>query len=260
MSEVDRIVKTCDRSLTVFLGGAGMDGSYNEEFMKVFREAGICNPVYGNFSGMGWTDGGVAGVREVDMAGDAASVIVFNEATISRWHYVFDGSGWWYNDTRREDQWVRLNGSPPHMRMAVGGNYSLSAAGISTPVPRDEDRFNIVGYSWGAVVACLMARYYALNNHEIDYLGLVGAPVNKSLIDFISNMPQIKKVDIVNLTDRGDPLYAGMSDSEILAAIPELLYQFVTGSGHFYYSGTNTSESILRKRQLVSRLMSGGLL
>lgn len=34
--------------LTVFLGGAGMNGRYQEDFTTSLRQAGIANPVYGN--------------------------------------------------------------------------------------------------------------------------------------------------------------------------------------------------------------------
>lgn len=149
--DVDTVIQMCQTSLTVFLGGAGMAGGYNDEFIQVFREAGICNPVYGNFSGPGWTDNGLFGVEKtkpVDMLGDAASVIFFNQSALNRWHYFYDGAHWWYNPTRREDQWVRLDTSPAHMRIAKEGNYSLAKIGVSNPVPEKRDQFNLIGYSW----------------------------------------------------------------------------------------------------------------
>lgn len=41
-----------DRGLTVFLGGAGMVGAYNEDMVAAFKEAGTLNPVYGNYSSL----------------------------------------------------------------------------------------------------------------------------------------------------------------------------------------------------------------
>ena len=34
--------------LTVFLGGSGMNGSYQEDMITSLRKAGISNPAYGN--------------------------------------------------------------------------------------------------------------------------------------------------------------------------------------------------------------------
>lgn len=50
--EVGNIISECGQSLTAFLGGAGMRGGYNDEFMVLLSEAGICNPRWGNYAGL----------------------------------------------------------------------------------------------------------------------------------------------------------------------------------------------------------------
>lgn len=37
--------------LTVFLGGAGMNGAYQVDMVESLRLVGIKNPVFGNYSG-----------------------------------------------------------------------------------------------------------------------------------------------------------------------------------------------------------------
>ncbi|WP_039017363.1 hypothetical protein [Halocynthiibacter namhaensis] len=256
-TEIGSIIKSCDQSLTVFLGGAGMAGGYNEEFMTVFREAGICNPVYGNYSGFGWTDTG----GNVDMGGDAAAVILFNDMNILREIYHWDGERWLYKMGPNEEHWAPLEEHPQLMRIAQNGNYSLPEIGVSDPIPRKQDTFNFVGYSWGGVIACLSARLHALAGHEVDTLALIGAPVNPSLLNWVREMPNIKNVIVKNLTEFGDPIYAGMSDASLMGCVPELATSMATKppGGHFYYSGSNTAESIQRKRNLVQILVSQGL-
>lgn len=255
----------CGNSLTVILGGAGMAGGYNAEFMQVFREAGICNPVVGNYSGTHsfgtpLFDGGGTG----DMLSDAASVIFYNDMNIPRSAYVFDGEDWLYKAGQDRSLWVPLEQSPSLLRIARNGNYSLARIGVAELVPSNEDQFNIVGYSWGAVIACLVARYYALAEVEIDNLVLIGAPVNGDLYEWIRTMPQIKNIIVENLGRFGDPIYLGMSDGELIAAVPELAGTMNADPtapqvGHFYYSGSGTTDTLNRKRSLVTSLVSRGL-
>ena len=264
MSEGDagNVVSPCGRSLTVFLGGAGMNGGYNEEFMTVFREANICNPHYGDYSGVGWADdiGGGAG----DMGGDAASVVFYNDMSILRDIYHWDGERYLYKMGPNSENWIPLEEEPRLMRIAQNGNYSLPALGVSDPIPRQEDRFNFVGYSWGAVIACLSARYHALAGHEIDTLAIIGAPIERSLLDWVKSMPNIKNVIVKNLTAQGDPIFAGMTDTQLIASVPELVRTMesdptVPQNGHFFYSGSGTARSMQRKRALTAELMGQGL-
>ncbi|MGL5010948.1 MAG: hypothetical protein ACRC6I_13790, partial [Paracoccaceae bacterium] len=141
-------------------------------------------------------------------------------------------------------------------------DYSLASANIGSAAPRNEDTFNIIGYSWGAIVAARMALFYDSVGIEVDFLGLVGAPVNTSLLSAVRGKSLIKKVSVQNLTDQGDPIYAGMSDAAIVASAPKLIGQMLQGGeghGHFYYSGSGTATSRQRKRALIVKLIADGL-
>jgi pimeloyl-ACP methyl ester carboxylesterase len=264
VGEVGDTTQLCGTSLTVFLGGAGMSGSYPAEFVSVLQEAGICNPVAGNFPGM-W---GVADEKVIlDMLADAVSV-------------PFANSPWSDDPGRREEvvppsvnEWMNmeleglLGLSDTRDRLEArrhrqGADYNLASANISRAAPRNEDTFNIIGYSWGAVVAARMALFYASAGVEVDFLGLVGAPVNTSLLSAVRRVSLIKKVSVQNLSAQWDPIYAGMTDAEIIAASPLLIAQMVwssEGSGHFYYSNAGTTESRMRKRRLIAQLIADGL-
>lgn len=264
MGEVGDNAELCRTSLTVFLGGAGMSGAYPAEFVTLLQEAGICNPVAGNFPGM-W---GVADNKSIfDMLADAASV-------------PFANSPWSDNPgapvevpPRSANEWINmeleraLGLSDTRDRLQAtrhrqGADYNLASANIGRGAPRNEDTFNIIGYSWGAVVAARMALFYASAGVEVDFVGLVGAPVNTSLLSSVRRVSLIKKVSVQNLSAQWDPIYAGMTDAEIIAAAPLLMAQMAwssEGSGHFYYSGSGTAVGRQRKRALIVALMSDGL-
>ena len=264
MGDVGDNTALCRTSLTVFLGGAGMSGAYPAEFVTLPQEAGICNPVAGNFPGM-W---GVADQKSVlDMLADAVSVPFANSPwsddpgepvevpprSVNEWINMELERAMGLSDTRDRLQATR------HRQ---GADYNLASANIGRSAPRNEDTFNIIGYSWGAVVAARMALFYASEGVEVDFLGLVGAPVNNSLLSSVRRVSLIKKISIQNLTAQSDPIYAGMSDAEIIAASPLLLGQMLwstEGSGHFYYSNAGTAESLSRKRRLIVQLIADGL-
>ena len=89
-------------------------------------------------------------------------------------------------------------------------------------------------------------------------LVLIGSPINNSLLQAVQNNPNIKKVIILNLGEFGDPIYAGMTDWELVNNALKLKDQMKAGSGHFYYSidgeiGSN------RRKFLAKKLFSLGL-
>jgi len=69
-----------DDSLTVFLGGTGMVGNYNQDMVDALTSVGITNAVYGNYSTL------IEGVDKkisdlVDMLGDAALLMFYIKAS-----------------------------------------------------------------------------------------------------------------------------------------------------------------------------------
>ena len=118
--------------------------------------------------------------------------------------------------------------------------------------------FNMIGYSWGAIIVARSALYHANMGVTVDNLVLIGAPVNQSLLQAVQSHPLIKKTWIINLTIYGDPIYAGIRDKEIIDSSILLGQQMLEGSGHFYYSGSD-DEGMQRRRQLARTLHGYGL-
>lgn len=255
---------SCGQSLTVFLGGAGMRGGYNEEFMQVLREASICRPVYGNYAGL-W---GIADNRGMlDMLADAVSVPFGNQPSaqpVGRAHS--EGRGVWDAFNLERDALLGLTDTRDRLdweaRNQTEYSYTLTGVGVAYPAPPQRDRFNLIGYSWGAAVAARVALFYAASGVEVDFLGLIGAPINASLLAEVRSSSYIKTVAVVELTQYGDAIYAGMSDASLIYHVPRLVEQMVispAGTGHFYYSDSGTLESLTRKRRLIVHLIAEGL-
>lgn len=268
-----------ERGLTVFLGGAGMVGSYNEDMVAALKEVGIANPVYGNYSSL------VTGLDSfvpsfVDMLGDASAVALYNQDETDP--VVFE-----YGELQKCSygneyiekkylfglitvrQYDKLECTPTSDLLAVklsrdlkaikSTDFSLANIGISRPLP-SAGQFNIIGYSWGAVIAARSAIFHARQGVTVNHLALIGAPINASLKAAVSNHPKILNTHILDLANHGDPIYAGMTDKEIVDAVPVLKKQMFDGGkdGHFYYSAADT-EARSRRRKLVQSLYELGL-
>ncbi|GFM55970.1 hypothetical protein PSCICF_21480 [Pseudomonas cichorii] len=266
-----------EHGLTVFLGGAGMIGAYNDDMIAAFEEVGISNAVYGNYSSL------ITGMDKhvpslVDMLSDASSVVLYNQdekdpvvleyGELQKCEYGNE-----YIEKKYLFGWITVRSykdvvcTPTSDLMAMkisrdvnklkATEFPLSALQINKPLPK-VGQFNIVGYSWGAVIAARSAIYHARAGIKIDHLVLIGAPINKSLRDAVSSHPNIESTIIVDLMDKGDPIYAGISDEELMKASVELGKQMFNGGGHFYYSGDNP-EGKSRRRELARFLHDKGL-
>lgn len=131
---------------------------------------------------------------------------------------------------------------------------------ISRGMDGHEGQFNLIGYSYGSLLAAQTANFYATRGHIVDHLILIGSPIDADFLLRLERNKNIKKVVVMNLTDKGDPLRAGMSEVELLASIPKLASQFASGKGegHFYYAQV-VSESPVRWRALAERVFNEGV-
>ncbi len=137
---------------------------------------------------------------------------------------------------------------------------NVTAASIVTPgvAPGGEagDQYNLMGYSYGSVLAAQQALTDAGNGIKVDNLVLVGAPINQDLMNAVQNSPNIANVIVKNIA--GDPVHAGMSDGRLAAVAPKLAVQMMRGTGHFTYAGADPAAAA-RRRELVSELVKQGV-
>jgi len=129
--------------------------------------------------------------------------------------------------------------------------FTLELLGIKD---NGENPLNFIGYSYGSLIAAQSAIYYANNGRKVSKLVLIGSPISQSFLDELNNHPNIEKVKVINLTQYGDPIYAGMSAPELL----KVYKLWSSENGHFYYS-LNSDEGKKRRRALAQELWNEGL-
>lgn len=128
--------------------------------------------------------------------------------------------------------------------------------GMSPEAPQ----FNLIGYSYGSLLAAQTAWSYARAGHVIDHLVLIGSPIDEDFLSDLQTHPRIGKVVTIDLREFGDPIYAGMSWVELVAMAPILGKQMLDGKGegHFYYAHA-VKDSPRRWEGLAKRLALEGL-
>lgn len=131
---------------------------------------------------------------------------------------------------------------------------------ISSGMGRTAHQFNLIGYSYGSLLAAQTANYYAKQGHVVDHLVLIGSPIDASFLQLLRNRTAIRKVVVIDLTAKGDPIHAGISQAELVMAAPKLGQQMMRwkGEGHFYYAHV-VADSNSRWADLAQRLHAEGL-
>lgn len=115
------------------------------------------------------------------------------------------------------------------------GFYGRYQGKVNLNLPKGE-QLNLIGYSHGAIAASQTALAIAEGGQRVDNVVLIGAPINQDLLDALKSNKNIGSVHTLNLTDKGDPIRAGMSDTDIIKSVPTLMKQQSEGTGHFYYA------------------------
>lgn len=122
------------------------------------------------------------------------------------------------------------------------------------------DQFNLVGYSYGSLLAAQTANYYASQGNVVNHLVLIGSPIDAGFLAQLRAHKNIKKVVVIDLREHGDPIYAGIPQWELARAASTLGEQMLRnrGEGHFYYAHV-TADSPRRWKELAGRLYAEGL-
>jgi hypothetical protein len=131
---------------------------------------------------------------------------------------------------------------------------------ISSGMDRMSPQFNLLGYSYGSLLAAQTANSYARQGHVVDHLILIGSPIDAGFLARLRQHANIRKVIVIDLTSVGDPIYAGMTQAELLACVPELArtMQARKGEGHFFY-GHVVPDSPTRWASLARMIHAAGV-
>lgn len=120
-------------------------------------------------------------------------------------------------------------------------------------------QFNLIGYSYGSLVAAQVAIKYARRHAGVvDHLVLIGCPISASFLTELRGDWRIRSLIVIDLVRYGDPIYAGMTYGELLLAVPTLMAQLGAGTGHFFY-GEEGEAGNARRRVLANYLYHRGL-
>jgi pimeloyl-ACP methyl ester carboxylesterase len=140
------------------------------------------------------------------------------------------------------------------IRYVDDGEWTL--AGMDKPA----DQFNLIGYSYGSLLAAQTANSYARSGYVVNHLVLIGSPIDSGFLALLRANKNIKKVIVIDLRAHGDPIYAGIPQLELAQAATTLGEQMLRnkGEGHFYYAHV-TADSTRRWKELAGRLYAEGL-
>jgi hypothetical protein len=166
------------------------------------------------------------------------------------------------NDARAADTWAFSSGTAVDAFVGVDAlrNYDPEFGGEILNRDSKSTQFNLVGYSYGSLVAAQEAMYYANKGAVVDHLVLIGSPISQEFLGQLRDTVNIRNVTVINLTEHGDPIYAGMGVGKLNSVwtVGQLASQQQTGTGHFYYA-PDTPEGHGRRVDLANELFSDGL-
>ena len=190
----------------------------------------------------------------------ADQVKALQELGITNVHYSIQGGS--STGTGLKDMGFDALAVKKYRRDFDGKDYVFDTNMKHKPNSCNLEQLNYIGYSYGSLLASHTAMYYANRGYVVDNLVLIGSPIGKYFLDKLQRHKNIKNVIVVDLRQYGDPIYAGMSEFDLMSGmtLDNLAFQFAKGdySGHFYYSGDN-SEGQKRRRELAKYLWQKGL-
>lgn len=131
---------------------------------------------------------------------------------------------------------------------------------LAPPPQATSGPFNLIGYSYGSLIAAQTAAYHARHGFTVDALVLIGSPIGPGLLGWLRAHPRIGQVLVIDLTEHGDPIRAGMPQGELTQATALLVRQMVAGrgEGHFHYA-VDGAPGRERWAALAARLHAAGL-
>ncbi|TFW29611.1 alpha/beta fold hydrolase [Massilia horti] len=160
-----------------------------------------------------------------------------------------------------------LGETPDAIRAAIELRHERNPADRSWMVEGMEkisaEQFNLIGYSYGSLMAAQTAHVYASNGHIVDHLVLIASPIDGDFLNHLQGNKNIRKIIIINLRQFGDPIFAGIPQWRLFLTKSKLEKQnddsgTTRGIGHFYYRPAS-EEGNARRRQLARYLYQQGL-
>lgn len=156
------------------------------------------------------------------------------------------------------EKWSGGQGMDASIGVLFGRDYDPRFPMLLRAYQNSHKQFNLIGYSYGSLIAAQLAVKYARNGSRVDHLVLIGSPISDAFLSVVKGVNAIKKVVVIDLDEQGDPIYAGMTTPRLMLSAYALREQMKTSSGHFYYAGEG-SVGGERRKALAEGLYKLGL-
>lgn len=156
------------------------------------------------------------------------------------------------------EKWSAGQNMDASIGVFLGREYDPRFPMLLRAYPNSHKQFNLVGYSYGSLIAAQLAVKYARRGSTVDHLVLIGSPISKSFLEITKGVGTIKNVIVINLDKHGDPIFAGIDTSDLVLGAYTLREQMKTSSGHFYYAEEG-GVGDKRRKELADELYRLGL-
>jgi len=156
------------------------------------------------------------------------------------------------------EKWSNGQNFDATLGVFLGRDYDLWFPMLLRIRLNSHEQFNLIGYSYGSLIAAQLAAKYARYGTPVDHLVLIGSPISEEFLNVVNTMDRIKKVIVINLDEHGDPIYAGMEASELVSNSVKLFLQMQESEGHFYYAKEGGVGG-KRRKELAEELYKLGL-
>ena len=156
------------------------------------------------------------------------------------------------------EKWSAGQNMDATVGVIFGRDYDPRFTMLLRVYPNTYKQFNLIGYSYGSLIAAQLAVKYARHGSIVDHLVLIGSPISQYFLNIVKNMKTIRKVIIIDLDKHGDPIFAGMGTFDLMTSARTLQKQLDKKEGHFYYAKEGSLGN-KRRKELAEHLYKLGL-
>lgn len=156
------------------------------------------------------------------------------------------------------EKWSAGQNTDATIGVFFGREYDPRFPMLLRVYPNSHKQFNLIGYSYGSLIAAQLAVKYARHGSIVNYLVLIGSPISEHFLNIVKSMKTIKKVIVIDLDEHGDPIFAGMDTFDLITSARTLQKQLDKKEGHFYYAKEG-SLGDKRRKELAEELYKLGL-
>ena len=97
------------------------------------------------------------------------------------------------------EKWSAGQYTDASIGVIFGRNYDPRFPMLLRVYPNAHKQFNLIGYSYGSLIAAQLAVKYARHGSIVNHLVLIGSPISTHFLNIVKSIKTIKKVIVINL-------------------------------------------------------------